>query len=42
VGVSLFTGRSPLYWGARQMLVGAAAAAITYGTGSAIGAGTGI
>jgi VIT1/CCC1 family predicted Fe2+/Mn2+ transporter len=42
VGVSLFTGRSSLYSGARQLGVGAAAAAITYGIGSAIGAGTGI
>jgi len=42
VGVSLFTGRSPLYSGARQLLVGAVAAAITYGIGRAIGAGTGI
>jgi VIT1/CCC1 family predicted Fe2+/Mn2+ transporter len=42
VGVSLFTGRSALYSGARQLGVGAAAAAITYGIGSAIGAGTGI
>jgi VIT1/CCC1 family predicted Fe2+/Mn2+ transporter len=40
--VSLFTGRSALYSGGRQLLVGAAAAAITFGIGSAIGAGTGI
>jgi VIT1/CCC1 family predicted Fe2+/Mn2+ transporter len=42
VGVSLFTGRSPLYSGARQLLIGAAAAALTYAIGTAIGAGTGI
>jgi len=42
VGVSLFTGRSSLYSGTRQLLIGAAAAAITYGIGAAIGVGTGI
>jgi VIT1/CCC1 family predicted Fe2+/Mn2+ transporter len=42
VGVSLFTGRSALYSGVRQLGLGAAAAIITYGIGSAIGAGTGI
>ena len=42
VGVSLFTGRSALYSGARQLVVGAATAAVTYGIGTAIGAGTGI
>lgn len=41
-GVSLFTGRSTAYSGARQLAIGAAAAAITFGIGSAIGAGTGI
>jgi VIT1/CCC1 family predicted Fe2+/Mn2+ transporter len=41
-GVSLFTGRGALYSGLRQLLIGAAAAALTYGIGSAIGAGTGI
>ncbi len=41
-GVSLFTGRSALYSGARQLAIGAAAAAITFGIGSAIGVGTGI
>ncbi|MEX0785711.1 MAG: VIT1/CCC1 family protein [Dehalococcoidia bacterium] len=40
--VSLFTGRSGLYSGARQLVIGAATAAITYGIGIAIGAGTGI
>jgi len=40
--VSLFTGRDAFYSGARQLLIGAAAAAVTYGIGTAIGAGTGI
>ena len=42
VGVSLFTGRNSLYSGARQLAIGAVVAAITYGIGTAIGAGTGI
>ena len=42
VGVSLFTGRSALYSGARQLAIGAATAAVTFGAGSAIGLGTGI
>ena len=42
VAVSLFTGRDAWYSGARQLLIGAAAAAVTYGIGTAIGAGTGI
>jgi VIT1/CCC1 family predicted Fe2+/Mn2+ transporter len=42
VAVSFFTGRNAMYSGARQLFVGAVAAAITYGIGSAIGAGTGI
>ncbi|MDZ4277633.1 MAG: VIT1/CCC1 transporter family protein, partial [Dehalococcoidia bacterium] len=42
VGVSLFTGRDSLYTGARQLGIGAAAAAITFGIGTAIGVGTGI
>jgi VIT1/CCC1 family predicted Fe2+/Mn2+ transporter len=41
-GVSLFTGRSALYSGARQVALGAAAAAVTYGIGSLIGASTGV
>ena len=41
-GVSLFTGRSGLYSGGRQLVIGAAAAAVTFGIGSAIGVGTGI
>ena len=41
-GVSLFTGRGGLYSGARQLAIGAAAAAVTFGIGSAIGVGTGI
>ena len=40
--VSLFTGRSGLYSGARQLAIGAAAAAVTFGIGSAIGVGAGI
>ncbi len=42
VGVSLFTGRSALYSAGRQLGLGAAAAAITFAIGLAIGAGTGI
>jgi VIT1/CCC1 family predicted Fe2+/Mn2+ transporter len=42
VGVSLFTGRSALYSGARQLGLGAAAAAITFGIGRLIGVSTGI
>ncbi len=42
VGVSLFTGRNSLYSGARQLAIGAVAAALTYAIGTAIGAGTGI
>jgi VIT1/CCC1 family predicted Fe2+/Mn2+ transporter len=42
VGVSLFTGRSGLYSGARQLAIGAGAAALTFGIGTAIGVGTGI
>ncbi|MCH8025301.1 MAG: VIT1/CCC1 transporter family protein [Chloroflexi bacterium] len=41
-GVSLFTGRSGLYSGGRQLIIGAAAAAVTFGIGSAIGVGAGI
>ena len=41
-GVSLFTGRSGLYSGARQLAIGALAAAATFGIGTAIGVGTGI
>ncbi len=37
VGVSLFTGRSPLLSGLRQMLIGGAAAAVTFGVGHLIG-----
>ena len=42
VGVSLFTGRSALYSGGRQLAIGAVAAAATYGIGTAIGVGAGI
>ena len=41
-GVSLFTGKSGLYSGGRQLVIGAAAAAVTFGIGTAIGVGTGI
>lgn len=41
-GVSLFTGRSLLYSGIRQVALGALAATVTYGIGSLIGASTGI
>ena len=37
-GVSLLTGRSLLFSGARQVLIGAAAAAVTYIVGNVIGA----
>ena len=36
-GVSLLTGRSLLFSGGRQVLIGAAAAAVTYLVGHAIG-----
>jgi VIT1/CCC1 family predicted Fe2+/Mn2+ transporter len=39
--VSIVTGRSMLYSGVRQVLIGAAAAAVTYGVGSLIGANLG-
>jgi len=38
-GVSLLTGRSTLFSGARQVAIGAAAAAVTYLVGSLIGVG---
>ena len=37
--VSRFTDRSALYSGGRQLLLGGAAAAVTYGIGSAVGTG---
>ena len=40
-GVSLVTGRSMVYSGTRQVLIGAAAAAVTYAVGSLIGANIG-
>lgn len=39
--VSLFTGRDPLFSGARMLLIGAAAAAVTYLVGAAIGVSVG-
>ncbi|WP_254544490.1 VIT1/CCC1 transporter family protein [Halomarina pelagica] len=36
-GITLLTGRSVLYSGGRQVLIGLAAAALTYGVGSLIG-----
>jgi VIT1/CCC1 family predicted Fe2+/Mn2+ transporter len=41
-GVSLFTGRSALYSGARQVGLGAAAAAVTFVIGRIIGVSTGL
>lgn len=40
--ITLFTGRSVLFSGVRQLLLGAVAAVITYAVGAAVGAGTGI
>jgi VIT1/CCC1 family predicted Fe2+/Mn2+ transporter len=40
--ITLFTGRSVLFSGTRQLLLGAVAAAITYGIGSLVGVSTGI
>ena len=40
--ITLFTGRSVLFSGSRMLVFGLAAAAITFGIGKAIGAGTGI
>jgi len=37
-GVSIVTGRSMLYSGARQVFIGAAAAAVTYAVGTVLGA----
>jgi VIT1/CCC1 family predicted Fe2+/Mn2+ transporter len=39
--LSLFTGRSALYSGARMLLLGTIAGAVTFGIGSAIGLATG-
>jgi VIT1/CCC1 family predicted Fe2+/Mn2+ transporter len=39
--LSLFTGRSALYSGARMLLLGAIAGAVTFGIGSAIGLASG-
>ena len=36
--VSRFTDRTAVYTGGRQLLLGAVAAALTYGVGSAVGA----
>jgi VIT1/CCC1 family predicted Fe2+/Mn2+ transporter len=40
-GVSLLTGRSVLFSGARQVLIGAAAAGVTFAVGSVIGVSVG-
>jgi vacuolar iron transporter family protein len=40
--LSLFTGRHPLWSGCRMLLIGAIAAAVTYGLGSLIGATTNV
>jgi vacuolar iron transporter family protein len=37
VATSLFSGRTPLYSALRQVLIGAAAAGITYGAGALLG-----
>jgi VIT1/CCC1 family predicted Fe2+/Mn2+ transporter len=42
VGVSLFTGKSPLYSGGRQVALAAAAAAVTFLIGRVIGVSTGV
>jgi VIT1/CCC1 family predicted Fe2+/Mn2+ transporter len=42
VGTSLFTGRGVLYSGARMLVFGLAAAAVTFGIGSLIGVSAGI
>ena len=41
VGTSLFTGRSMVFSALRQLLIGAAAAAITYGAGRMVGVSLG-
>ncbi len=41
IATSLFRGRTPVYSAARQVLIGAAAAAITYGSGALIGVSLG-
>jgi VIT1/CCC1 family predicted Fe2+/Mn2+ transporter len=40
--LSLFTGRGVLFSGGRQLVIGAVAAAITFGLGSLIGVSTGV
>ncbi len=40
--LSLFTGRGALFSGSRQLALGAAAAALTFGIGSIIGVSTGV
>jgi len=40
-GITLLTGRGVLYSGSRQVLIGLAAAAVTYGLGTLIGVGLG-
>lgn len=41
-GISIFTGRSVLLSGARQLLIGAAAATVTFALGKLIGVSTGV
>ncbi len=41
-GVSLFTGRNPVFAGARQVAIAAVAATVTFAIGKAIGASTGV
>ena len=40
--LSLFTGRDPLYSGARMLVIGALAAIVTYALGSLVGANTNV
>jgi VIT1/CCC1 family predicted Fe2+/Mn2+ transporter len=40
--LSLFTGRSPLLSGGRQLAIGVAAGALTFGIGAAVGVSTGV
>jgi len=40
--LSVFTGKSALYSGARQLVIGAFAAVVTFGLGKVIGVSTGV
>ena len=41
VGTSLFTGRSAVFSGSRQLMIGLAAAAVTFGIGKLVGVSLG-